>query len=218
MPRAAFAPPVPGPLPEAGVRGGLASGPRVEVMSQAGVPVGVFSVECLRWFRFSKSNDTSYTWGRLPALMSNSRGDKSIPALPPGGWVHRIRAPGYVPSWSELEQIRGYWSNPRVISVDLKQGGCIAGTIVDESGEPIVGASVLTLDPTYSDSGFGMTHFLSCQRNSEARGRTDAIGGFFLPCLTPGAYQLRLSHPDFRREFIRDSWSRNSRQSMRLDS
>ncbi|HED65392.1 MAG TPA: carboxypeptidase regulatory-like domain-containing protein [Planctomycetes bacterium] len=114
--------------------------------------------------------------GTYAPIRATSRADGSflLEHLTPGTHHLRIGAPGYAPSWSEAIVVE----EGRVAelgTIELTEGGAVAGHVLDGLGEPISGALLIVtpLDQT----AHVKTHF--------ARAFTDADGAWRAPDLPP---------------------------------
>ena len=181
-------------------------GPRVDVCTQDGCPVAVFTVECIPRYPW-RGAIVADPFGRRfePIFFDGSRVDRRIELPAAGNWILEVVAPGYVPSYSQEFFYKDEGWDPAVISVRMKRGGSIRGTVVDESGRPIPGVEVCSMDPSYR---YGETFLSFCDPSrsltSSRKTRTDSRGRFCLPILKPGGYQIGLDHPGFQR-----AWRRN---------
>ncbi|HZS39919.1 MAG TPA: carboxypeptidase-like regulatory domain-containing protein [Polyangia bacterium] len=119
--------------------------------------------------------------GGVARPLALSRGRFEATGLPAGRATLSAGAPGYVPWSRELELVSG--ERPRELTlrdltVELERGGAIAGTVVDDDGQPAAGAQLSVVLPG-AGSGAG------------ARGRSDARGEFRLDGLPSGRLRVR---------------------------
>ncbi|HEU4417850.1 MAG TPA: carboxypeptidase regulatory-like domain-containing protein, partial [Planctomycetota bacterium] len=89
---------------------------------------------------------------------------------------------------------------PLEVVAELVVGGSIQGTVIDDRGNPVSGATVSTdLDGGLAgDLGFlGPLRDMMPQKHSKASTKTDAQGRFRLDRLAYADYMIRAAHPDY---------------------
>lgn len=128
---------------------------------------------------------------RLPArVMTNSDGQFAIRGLRAGTLFLNVTKGGYVDATLGQRRPGGSTQplqiaeNQRISSVEIRmwKTSAIAGTIVDEAGEPVVGAAV---------QAFRRTIVAGLVRaTSSASATTDDRGAYRLATLTPGEYYV----------------------------
>lgn len=122
-----------------------------------------------------------------------------VRGLPHGEFVFQISERDHAKTLSQPFVVRPDRETPEV-GVTLTLGATITGTVIDEQGKPVRGATVSTdMNNAFAGSG-GFLDFLKQmipERHSQAQARTDAQGRFRLPRLAFASYMVRVSHPDY---------------------
>ena len=118
----------------------------------------------------------------------------------PGSYVLEVHADGFAPGFSEpFDMVAGSVAPP--VLVRLGHGGVLEGSVAGSSGAPLPGVRVSTLGEgaggpnALMGSGFVF-------RATERTALTDPNGRFRIELLSPGAYQLRLGHPEHTDTFV----------------
>lgn len=124
--------------------------------------------------------------------------------LDPGTYKAEVVASGYSMSYSEaFEIVRG--GPPAEVTCILSAGGELEGVVTSPTGQPLQGAIVETRPNEFVD--LGANNFLSAMMVwdvTRARQTTGANGRFVLKKLTPGMYQLKVSHPDWSSDSVQN--------------
>ncbi len=97
-----------------------------------------------------------------------------LPEVPAGDYLLRAEAPGYRRAERHVLLSPG----PSLLSLRLSDGVAVSGKVVDVSGRPLAGVSVVAFP-------------------SEAAARTNALGAFRLGVPSAGAYSLEAHHSDW---------------------
>jgi hypothetical protein len=132
---------------------------------------------------------------------TDRQGRYEVLDVPPGRYVLSARKRGYVTSEYRQPTRRGRAFDVRAgvvlerVDVSLPKGGVIVGRVIDETGEPVIGAAVQARKYLYLPSGRRQVRvegFLG-----ERGETTDDMGEFRLFGLQPGQYVVSAS-PDGR--------------------
>jgi protocatechuate 3,4-dioxygenase beta subunit len=119
----------------------------------------------------------------------NSQGQFSIEVAGPGIYQVQIAADGFAWVWSE--QINTDEGGP--VTVGLRAGGSIRGTVVDEQGRGVAGARVIPLSKASGTMPRVKDVFVS-EAGSVVTG---AAGEFILKSIAAGSETLRVNHADY---------------------
>jgi hypothetical protein len=120
-----------------------------------------------------------------PVVRSAADGTFRLPALPPKGGVH-VTAAGFFPAWAEA-------SGNRAPTLALRPRLAASGTVVDEAGKPVAGAS---LKATLLPGAQALNDQAAYRSGGFARSGPDGrfrLGGF----LAGFAYDLRIDKEGF---------------------
>ena len=177
-------PPAAGPP---GPRTGMIAGQVVDATTGAPVAEAVVRLTMPRYF-----NSPDAPGGRV---MADGEGRFVFPDLPAGDYVLEAAREGYAPgrhgqrkAWGP-SQIVSLGEAERLTDVKLRMWkyGVIAGTVVDEAGEPVVGVAVRALVRNVIG---GRTQYGNMEVIPELvpAATTDDRGMFRLPQLIPGTY------------------------------
>src|SRR5262249_15802042 len=118
----------------------------------------------------------------------------ALPTVGPGVYRVAAVADGYATVRSAEINTDLYDGKPLVL--ELTTGATATGTVVDDAGKPIAGASVMPL------SGIAASRMSGARRSEKVdvdaqSVRTNAEGKFVLERLTTGTEMLRVTHPDY---------------------
>jgi hypothetical protein len=105
-------------------------------------------------------------------------GDFVLAPLSAGTHSIRVSAPGYGPSWANVEALAQREVRAG-LRVELARGGSLAGAVLDESRRPIAGAVVLASTTDFESKRPSLTY---------ARAVTGADGRYRVDDLSPGAW------------------------------
>ncbi|MBL7154827.1 MAG: carboxypeptidase regulatory-like domain-containing protein [Phycisphaerae bacterium] len=119
----------------------------------------------------------------------NSQGQFSIEVVGPG--IYQVQVAAEALAWGWSEKIDTDLGEPVVIK--LHRGGSIEGTVVDEQGLPVAGASVIPLSKACGTMPRVKDVFVSEAGAVE----TDAAGRFTLNNLAAGTETLKVNHEDY---------------------
>ena len=108
------------------------------------------------------------------------------------GHAHRLtaQAVGYAPSVLDLPPVEpGMPVEP--VHLVLSKGRRVLGSVVDTGGNPVAEAQISLLWP------LDPSDFRSGLEVPAAAAATDGRGGFALPAIGPGEYEVRVNHADY---------------------
>jgi len=178
---------------------------KLKVLSARGVPLKAFRISLKRYFpnnplgigNVPEFVDRNITAADFPASLD---GDWAVVrGLPAGTFVFQIRERAHAKSLSESFTVRP-GAPPAEVSAQLTTGATITGTVTDQGGRPVEGATVTT-DMNHAPAGdndfLKMLRSLAPDRHSTARAKTDDQGRFRLRKLAFAEYMVRVSHPDY---------------------
>jgi protocatechuate 3,4-dioxygenase beta subunit len=175
----------------------------VTVVDKRGKPVKSYRLEVKPWFE----DATGGSYGRgMPAMdVRNPDGQKEIGGLEAGDWAVQITSPKYAKTYSDKFLVAEGSQEGLEVKVVMNDGGTIEGFVYNETGKPVAGATIETLDNSYQDNPLMVIFGRLMQvKNSQVTMATNSKGRFLLKKLTPGKYQLRIDHPNHSRKFIKD--------------
>lgn len=112
------------------------------------------------------------------ATRTAADGGFSLGGVPPGRWTVRFDVGPNHTADTEVEL--GPTDDCYGVHASTMPAGSLAGSVVDESGAPVVGAPVTAILATDTEGIY------------EFRGETDDTGGFLLRALDPGPYLVRV--------------------------
>lgn len=115
-------------------------------------------------------------------------GQFDIKNVGPGIYRVQVMAEGYAPTLSP--EINTDENN--LVTVTLRQGGHVVGTVVDASGEPVSGAKVVPLSTARAPTEDCADVFAS-----DTGAVQTSKGRFVLEHLAPGLESLKVTHPDY---------------------
>ena len=139
---------------------------------------------------------TSYEWrssyGRDHQAISDVDGTFRLTGID-RGVAHRItvEAPGFVGTSADLPAV-GQGGAPEPLQIVLSRGRRAWGTVVDEDGRPVPGASVDLMATNRNPRGG-----TSVSWDSLKSATTDTKGAFEFPSAAGGGYQLSVDHAEF---------------------
>ena len=173
------------------------------VRNKSGRPLRAYRVELRRFFP-----DNPEHFGRSEVdpvnVRSAKRGEHLISGINPGHFVLQVEALQYAKTYSKPFELREGETAPKRVDVTMNAGATIFGQIVDESGAPVEGARVESLDNSFQDNPLTIIFKpLMPAKVSEMSVTTGKNGNFRIEMLTPASYQLRIDHKDFARKWVK---------------
>ncbi len=175
----------------------------VTVVDKKGKPVKSYRLEVKRWF--DDASGGSYGRGTPAVEVRDPDGQKEIGGLEAGDWAVQVTSPKFAKTYSDNFTVADGPQQSMEVKVVMNIGGTIEGFVYDQAGRPVAGATIETLDNSFQDNPlmeiFGA---LMQVKNSQVSKATNSKGRFVLQKLTPGKYQIRVQHPNYSRNYIRD--------------
>ena len=133
-------------------------------------------------------------------------GSFQLDNLDPDGYIVEVDAEGYATCVADRFTVRRGEIKPGV-DVFMNTGGSLTGRVIGPKGEKVKGAEV-TLRFNQNSSAdlfaFSGTGDPDEMGDSGTRAVTDGKGRFTKKFISPGTYQLYVSHPDYVSRFIND--------------
>jgi hypothetical protein len=120
-----------------------------------------------------------------------------VGGVPPGDYVVAVQAERTARTFSPPFSVARV-GEPQLIEVVVNEGGAITGILLGTSGEPVAGATVQTRSSGHVDNPLtAMLQPLVVERTTSTQATSEAGGRFVVPRLTPGSYQIKITHPDY---------------------
>lgn len=169
---------------------------KLRVLDCNGGPVASCKVSVLRYF------PAKATFGKVPSLAVSELGQRdfagdvaTVRSLPLGEFVVQVEADLHALTRSEPFSITDE-ANTAEVTVKLKRGTVITGTVYGADGKPLAGATVATRESsqfTGLAQMFGDLLPITTTRTSVV---TDKEGHFQLEHIAPGTYRIVTTHGD----------------------
>jgi protocatechuate 3,4-dioxygenase beta subunit len=192
---------------------------RVRAVSPTGEVLRSYRLAVRRWFP-----DTPEKLGlcaeaaELRVRLDGMTDFAELPDAPEGWLVCEVEAPEFATTWSAPIDNRllaaGGASTPpanaggRVhqVEVRVQRGASLRGIVLDAAGAPLAGAELRTFaaDAMPDNPLFQLLAGARPERTTTATATTNTNGAFRFDRLAPGAYQLRVEHPEACRSTVRD--------------
>lgn len=178
---------------------------KLRVLAANKNPVKVFRLSLKRHFPNSQLGI-----GNVPEFADRSINPSDYPAefggewavvrgLPMGEYLFQVQDATHAKTLSMPFKVAEGEPAPEVEMV-LTLGASITGTVVDDSGRPVPGATITTdMNGGFAaDTGFFeiFKNFIP-EKHSKATAKTDAQGRFRIGKLAFADYMVRIAHPDF---------------------
>ena len=170
------------------------------VVSAAGSPVTHFALYLMR----SRPNaDPNYLNDHRS--FNDAGGRFNLGDLDPGDYIVEARADGLADTRSEPFTV-GRGPDPSAqLRIIMSAGGTLAGTVLDPTGSPVGGASVVINPNNYVDSNISKIFNMIAPTDERERSTASKEDGTFVfEHVTPGVYQVRADHPDFAAYSVND--------------
>ncbi len=182
-------------------------GARVKVVGANGRVLTSYYVAV--WRHFAK-NDQYGAAHDIPGRMVRSRdldSDKAfqITGINAGDYAVVVETGNYAKTRSEPFTVTN-GSADQLITVRMKQGGKIHGTVLGPEGTPLAGVEVETMPPGLIEVPFikDLQHLMTTEI-TKTKTRTDAKGEYTLKNLAAGKYQLKFTHPSSFVKYVPDA-------------
>ncbi|MCA8955545.1 MAG: carboxypeptidase regulatory-like domain-containing protein [Planctomycetes bacterium] len=130
-------------------------------------------------------------------------GTVKITGVNPMTYVAEVHAAGFAKNFSERFTITEAMQNPPHVTVELNRGGEIVAVITDSRGAPAVGVQVKTEPEGLIENPF-FSMFPVPYTITKREVRTGKDGRVRFAMMFPGKYQLRLQHPEFCTDVVKD--------------
>ncbi len=120
-----------------------------------------------------------------------------VDGIEDGESVFQVDAEGHVATLSEPIRIDPA-TRQQEVTMQLRRGGAIRGSVADARGQPVVGARIKTEPDGAAEDNpvFRMLQAMTPDRITRAEATTAADGTFVLQPLAHAAYQLSIEHPE----------------------
>lgn len=178
---------------------------KLKVLAANGTPVKAYRLSLKRYYASNPLgignvldfSDRNVTPGDYPAEYGGEFA--AIRGMPPGEFRFQLEDTAHAKTLSPPFTVAEGGPEPEVIA-QLTLGGSITGTVVDDSGKPVAGATVTTdlNGGIAADSGiFEVFRNMMPEKHSKASTKTDRQGRFRMNKLAYADYMVRVAHPDF---------------------
>lgn len=176
----------------------------VRVTADNGARVNGYNIRVLRWFPANKTMgmNPDFAMQKIRARDLDN-GIARIEGIDYGHYILEVNTAKWAKSFSEPFELEPGGQEP-IIDVVLVAGATLVGRVMTPTGEPVVGAHVVTEPDGQIDLGegglasiFGDLVKNAPKRIGDATAKTGANGTFQLDHLPYGDYQLRISHPEY---------------------
>jgi hypothetical protein len=172
------------------------------VVSEGGPPIRNFTVIV------RAHHPTNVAYGHVVKkreFKNSADGAFEIPGISEGRYVLQANANNYAFSFSDDFQVDQGITTPDIL-IPMTKGGGLKGRIVNTyTKEPIIGAEIGTNENNWIDSEFtNMLGGMSPSALTKTKTKTDSDGRFEIELVTPGDYQVTVSHPDYTRDIRND--------------
>ncbi len=153
-----------------------------------GQPVPKYEVRLRQTY---PNNPATSAIGKAQAF-ENADGSFLIDSVQPNTYVVQATAPGYAPSYSEEFRVNAGMPM-RGVTVNLKRGGALTGSVVNKDGKAIPKPRVSTHDNTWADTIFDQALGDQFPTNATSRKATgESNGNFRVGGLKGETYQVRI--------------------------
>ncbi len=147
-------------------------------------------------------------YGNTMIPVQNVRNPKDgiavVSGMDPGTYALQVTSRGYAMAFSAPITLAADTESP-LVTVQLNEGGVIAGVVVNAGGQPVVGAVVETRPNDLDDNPFTqMFASMIPAKVTRTQMQTDAQGRFELKLLNAGRYQLKVTHAEFVETYHKD--------------
>jgi hypothetical protein len=156
------------------------------VRADTGKPVTRFKARARKLQTLRGAN---YVQTEQWAEFVNPKGQFKVETVGPGVYQVQISAEGFAWVWGE--KVNTDENHP--VTIALTSGGAITGRVINEQGEPIVGAVVIPL----SKAGGTMPRVKDVFVSTDGSVKTDANGVFVLKNLSAGSESIKVTHGQY---------------------
>ena len=170
-------------------------GARIRVSGRNGALLRSYTLTLKSYFE----NQEQYGQTDIPPRQARPDRDgvTLVQGIDPGSYVFQVNAKGYAKSFSAPFSVTIGGDEP-LVEVTMNEGGTIEGIVMDRSGKPLPGVTVVTLPNHLDENPFtkmfaGIIPF----KVTRTSGKTDAQGAYRFTLLNPGTYQLKFAHADY---------------------
>ncbi len=155
--------------------------------------------------RFVNTANNMYARSAVEKTFEGATGGAfNIEGLEQNTYAIQCYATGYAPTFSDNFAVTQGLLTPDV-EIRMSKGGGLVGTVRNASGGPIKGAQIKTNENNWVESPFTTLLGGMMPRTTTPKiARSDESGKFNFEMLTPGTYQIEVSHAEYTSSVLND--------------